>query len=89
MKSVYAVAFMSLLVSRSTSFGEDPKRTNTEAHHAEPLKRRTVFVAPATSVPRIKLYPANPHNQGLTGIGGSATKSKNTAVIDGTRLKRR
>jgi hypothetical protein len=89
MKSVYAVAFMSLLVSRSTSLGEDPKRPDIEAQHDELLKRRMVCIAPATSVPRFRNYPVNPHNQSLTAIGGPATKSKNAAVIDGAGMKRR
>jgi hypothetical protein len=89
MKSIYAVAFMSLLVSRSTSFGEDPKRTDIGLHHDEPIKRRIVFAAPGTILPVVRMSPANPHDRGLTTIGGPAIKSKNAAVIDGTGIKRR
>jgi hypothetical protein len=89
MNNIYAAALLSLLLSRSTCLAEDPKRTNIEAHHDEPPKHRTVCVAPAIIVPLVRMYPTNPRNQSLPAIGGSVTKSKSAAVIDGTRMKRR
>ena len=89
MKSVYAVAFLTLFVSRATSLGEDPKRTDIEVHHDELVKSRTVCVAPATILPLVRMSLSNPHNRDLTTIGGPTTKSKNAAVIDGTGIKRR
>jgi hypothetical protein len=89
MKSIYAAALLSLLMSRSISLGEDPRRADVDSHPNESLRPRTLRVAPPTILPLVRMSAANPHNRGLTTIGGPATKSKNAAVIDGTGMKRR
>ena len=86
MRSIYAAAFIGLLASCSAAVGEDPKRTNAEADHDEPVKHRTV--APTTILPLVRMSSSNPHNRSLTTIGGPATKSKNAAIIDGRGIKR-
>jgi hypothetical protein len=89
MKIIYAAAFMNLLLSRSTSLAEDPKRADVDPRQNETLTHRVLRVSQLSLLPLVKTSPANLRNRGLTSVGGPAIKSKNVAAINGTELKRR
>lgn len=88
MKIIHAVAFISLLLSHSTSVAKDPKRADVDLRQDESAKHRTPRVASPIILPLVKTFPAIPRSRGLTSIGGPAANSKSTAAISGTGLNR-
>lgn len=90
MKAIRFIAPATILLLRSSSLAEDPKRNSADVdpHHNKSFGNGTLYVRPVTNLSVAQTLPTNLRNQRPTSVGGPADKSKNTAAIKGTEIKR-
>ena len=90
MKAIQLVGVITFLLLHSVSLAKDPKskRTDVDFRQNNSLSDRTLRISSSGNLATLKISLTNPHNRGLTSVGGPTTKSKNTAAINGTGIKR-
>ena len=79
------------LLMRATSLADDQQRALTDVglRPDNSVNDRSLHAPRSTSRPTVKPSTTTLRNHGLAAIGGPAKASRNTAMINGTNMKRR
>ena len=93
MRTVYrlAVVLSWLLLTRTTSHGDDPKKAaaDSDFRQNKSVNERTLRGRPPAYVPITKAFPETSRSHSPAIIGGPANKLKSASVINGTAVKRK